>query len=481
MKKIFLILYLLIGITSVKAGCYKYARAGGISNRTNGHQTDCRSFGTFNVEGTVDKSCFTTLSSSNESVVRLGFSGSKPCFYSVGHGIATATISIKASCMCSGVAYSETFTVNLSEWGLRNIGVEGIKTIRIDDKVKTYTITVPANVSSVNVIATPNDKRSKVVGTGVKNLVTGNNTFKVSVTSITNRTETYTLIVVREKAVDVTKIIVDDKLQMNIDESYALKVKYEPSDAIANLKYETSNSSVATVSSDGTITAIKPGTATITVSSNGVKATVEVTVRQNVSGIKFKKDMIKLFYGESAKLEYEIYPYNATDKKVKFSSSDPSVVKVLEDGTIIATGVGKANIFVVTEDSDYSSLCVVKVTQKIEKIYLSTLNFSLKIGESKKISVTLEPDRELGEEVIWESSNNNIAYVDNGLVLARGAGTAQITAKSTSGGAISTVIVTVEGEKKPTNNLLYIIISIIILAMLGGLLILNKKNQNKID
>ena len=37
MKKIFLILYLLIGITSVKAGCYKYARAGGISNRTNGH------------------------------------------------------------------------------------------------------------------------------------------------------------------------------------------------------------------------------------------------------------------------------------------------------------------------------------------------------------------------------------------------------------------------------------------------------------
>ena len=100
---------------------------------------------------------------------------------------------------------------------------------------------------------------------------------------------------------------------------------------------------------------------------------------------------------------------------------------------------------------------------------------------TKKISVTLEPDRELGEEVIWESSNNNIAYVDNGLVLARGAGTAQITAKSTSGGAISTVIVTVEGEKKPTNNLLYIIISIIILAMLGGLLILNKKNQNKID
>lgn len=481
MKKLFLVLYLLIGITSVKAGCYKYVKVGGISNRTNGHQNECRSFGTFNVEGTVDRSCFTTLSSSNESVVKLGFSGNKPCFKSLGHGIATATISIKASCMCNGIAYSETFKVNLSEWGLRNIGVEGIETIKIDDKVETYTIIVPANVNSVNVIATANDKKSKVVGTGVKNLVTGNNTFKVSVTSITNRTETYTLIIVREKAVDVTKIIVDDKLQMNIDESYALKVKYEPSDAIANLKYETSNSSVATVSSDGTIKAIKPGTSTITVSSNGIKATIEVIVRQNVSGIKFKKDIVELFYGESVKLEYEIYPYNVTDKKVKFLSSDPSVVKVLEDGTLITTGVGKSNISVVTKDSDYSSLCVVKVTQKIEKIYLSTLNFSLKIGESKQISVTLEPDRELGEKVVWESSNNNIAYVDNGLVLARGAGTAKITAKSTSGAASSTIVVTVEGQKKSTNKLLYITISIIILAALTWLLILNEKNRNKID
>ena len=481
MKKLFLILYLLIGITSVKAGCYKYVKVGGISNRTNGHQNECRSFGKFNAEGQIDKSCFTTLSTSNSSIVQLAFENGIPCFKSLGHGIATATISIKASCMCNKIAYDETFTINLSEWGLKNIGVEGIKTIKIDDKVKTYTITVPSNVNSVNVIATANDKRSKIVGTGVKNLVTGDNTFEVSVTSITNRTETYTLIVVREKVVNVTKIIVDDKLQMNIGESFALKVKHEPSDAIANLKYETSNGAVATVSNDGTVTAIKPGTATITISANNVKATVDVTVKQNVSGIRFKNDVVELFYGESTKLEYEIYPQNATDKKVKFTSSDPSIVKVLEDGTLITTGIGKANILIVTEDSDYSSLCVVKITQKIEKIYLSTLNFSLKVGESKQIKVTLEPNRELGEEVVWESSNSNVAVVNDGLVIAKGAGTAKITAKSTSGGASSTVIVTVEGPKKSTNKLLYIIISIIILAALVWLLILNEKNKNKID
>ena len=131
-----------------------------------------------------------------------------------------------------------------------------------------------------------------------------------------------------------------------------------------NVTWSSNNTSVATVSESGVVTAVAPGKATITVKTqDGNKtATCAVTVNTiQVTGVSMNKSSTSLDIGGTETLYANISPANATNKNVTWSSSNTSVATVSSDGTVIAVARGTATITVKTADGGKTASCNVTV------------------------------------------------------------------------------------------------------------------------
>lgn len=104
-------------------------------------------------------------------------------------------------------------------------------------------------------------------------------------------------------------------------------------------KWKSNKKSVATVDSNGVVTAVKNGTAVITVTVDGVSKTCEVTVKK--PDISFEAESITMAKGGREKLKVTV----SSGNRPTFSSSNLNIVTVDEYGTIHAKGVGKAYIY----------------------------------------------------------------------------------------------------------------------------------------
>ncbi|MCI6918267.1 Ig-like domain-containing protein, partial [bacterium] len=134
-----------------------------------------------------------------------------------------------------------------------------------------------------------------------------------------------------------------------------------------NVSWKSSNTSVATVN-NGVVTALKAGTATITVTTEycGKTATCQVTVNEriyNVESVSLDKTNITLTEGDSETLTATVYPDNATNKNVSWKSSNTSVATV-NNGVVTAIKAGTATITVTTEDGRKTASCQVIVDAK---------------------------------------------------------------------------------------------------------------------
>ncbi len=166
----------------------------------------------------------------------------------------------------------------------------------------------------------------------------------------------------------------DGKLSLKLGASVQLTATVTPSNATdKTVSWTSSNSSVAKVS-DGKITAVKAGTATITATAGGKTASVVVAVADNpvpvesvsVSGDGVSDGKLSLKSGASAQLTATVKPDNATDRKVTWTSSDSSVANVM--GTGVVTAGSKAGRATVTATAGGKSASV-EVTVEAQDPY----------------------------------------------------------------------------------------------------------------
>ena len=134
-----------------------------------------------------------------------------------------------------------------------------------------------------------------------------------------------------------------------------------------NVTWTSSNGTVASVS-NGKVTALKAGKATITVKTEdgGKTATCEVTVNAKVypvTSITLDKTSVELKEGDEFTLTATIKPDNATNKNVIWSSSDSTVASV-SSGKVKAHKSGKVIITARAEGGDKDAVCEIKVTAK---------------------------------------------------------------------------------------------------------------------
>ena len=152
---------------------------------------------------------------------------------------------------------------------------------------------------------------------------------------------------------------------------------------------------------------------------------------------------------ETMTLTATVLPEDATIKDVIWTSSDDSIATV-DNGVVTAHSLGTAIITVATTDgSNLTATCEVTVEPTLVETITLDLNAAmLKVDETVTLTATVLPEDATIKDVVWTSSDDSIATVDNGVVTAHSLGTAIITVATTDGSNLTaTCEVTVEANE----------------------------------
>ena len=258
------------------------------------------------------------------------------------------------------------------------------------------------------------------------------------------------------KKIDVSSIeIINKEESLSIGNKVTLKYKILPDNASdKSVSWTSSDTNIATVS-NGEVTAKKEGTATITVkTSNGKTSNARINVISNeikVTGININPTSKSIYVGEKTTLITNIFPTNATNKNITWTSSNTNIATV-DNGVVYGVQAGEATITAKTNNgiSSTSKITVinrepvvikptsVKLNKNSETIYTNS-NVS-----SVTLKATVYPENALDKSVTWTSSDTNVATVSNGTVTIKGLGTTNITVKTNEGNYTDKYVLTVK-------------------------------------
>ena len=323
-------------------------------------------------------------------------------------------------------------------------------TMRPGDKTTVYAVYNPSNVtdkvltwtSSNTNVATVSEGNVTAVGVGTATITAKSRdggktaTCKVTVSDGTVKLESISL--------------KTTSLSMKKGDKTTVYAVYNPSNVTDKvLTWTSSNTDVATVS-EGNVTAVGAGTATITAKSRDGGKTASCTVTVTDGTIKVQsislKSTTEILTKGSAKTIYAVYnPSNVTDKVLTWSSSNTGVATVSE-GVVKAVGTGVATITAKSRDGGKTASCTVVVTDKnsqMKEITLKTTEKTMKKGANTTIYAVYNPNNVNDKVLYWITSNPKVATVSEGVVKAVGKGTATITAISKDGGKTATCKITV--------------------------------------
>lgn len=235
----------------------------------------------------------------------------------------------------------------------------------------------------------------------------------------------------------VSEIIPPEKFIADTDVLTAIPCEVLPENAHdKTLTYTVSDPKTAVISG-GKIKGLKPGEVTVTAAAvNGVSVSFPVTINRPVTNVKLPaKVKIDLF--DSVQLDYNVYPADAGDPSLVWSSSDESVAVVDENGIVYGAGNGTAVIRAESVNGKYAVSTVTVVETLPTAFTFEELYVTMKVGERHSVSALFTPEKAQNRELTYQSSDPSIVSVDGfGMLTAHREGTACITAVS---GAVASV------------------------------------------
>ncbi|MBD5284058.1 MAG: leucine-rich repeat protein [Bacteroides sp.] len=214
-----------------------------------------------------------------------------------------------------------------------------------------------------------------------------------------------------------------------------------------NVNWTSSDISIAMVSPDGTVYAIKTGQATImaTTVDGGFIALCKVTVKPKttyISEIKLSINSETLAVGETLQLNAIISPENASNKIVNWTSTNPSIANVNATGLVTAIAEGETQIIATTSDgSNLSAICKINVNKRfitISQIQITPSSVRIPVGKTMNLNVTISPNDATHKILKWSSTNPSVVTVsEDGIVSAISDGDAIVIASTQDGSNLS--------------------------------------------
>ncbi len=236
-----------------------------------------------------------------------------------------------------------------------------------------------------------------------------------------------------------------EELILFVGESKTITAKVLPEDTTdKTITWISDNETIATVSIDGTVTAVSVGIANITAACGNATATCKVTVNPvSASGITLNTQDMTLLVGQTDRLTAIVEPENTTDKTLTWGSDNEAIATVGTDGTVTAVSVGVANITATC--GDVSATCKVTVNPiTATTVTINVPDTEVYVGDKVTLSATVAPDNTTDKNITWSCSTPEIATIDaqSGELTALAPGEAKITA--TCGDISGTATVTVK-------------------------------------
>ncbi len=220
-----------------------------------------------------------------------------------------------------------------------------------------------------------------------------------------------------------------------------------------NVTFKSSRPNIISVDSKGNLLAKEDGFAFISIQANNDSARdlLKFTVNNMVKKVSIEEVPEILAIGEKFEAKAYIFPTDAIEKSIYWSSSSNAAVS--QSGLITPLKEGIAYITATSKDGGKKDTVKIIINSLVRAVQLSESQLSLKVGETHKISATVIPKIK-GKEpflkgVKWENKYPNVATISSdGKITALSAGTTKITAISDDGGKRATCTVKVSGGIK---------------------------------
>ena len=159
-----------------------------------------------------------------------------------------------------------------------------------------------------------------------------------------------------------------------------------------------------------------------------------------VTGIDISRETISLIVDDTEQLSATINPANATNKEVKWTSSNEDVATVSETGLVTAKEEGTTTITVLSNNEDFSANSTVTVSPipqtitPVTGIEINLKELSLEVNDEEQLGAMVIPSNATNKNITWSTSNENIATVSStGVVSAIAEGVVSITAITEDG------------------------------------------------
>lgn len=153
--------------------------------------------------------------------------------------------------------------------------------------------------------------------------------------------------------------------------------------------------------------------------------------KETLKELRAESSILQLYLEEEGKIELQDLDSETMNYRLLYTSSDDDICTVKQDGTVQATGVGKATVTVKDSISGLTAKVVIRVEEKVlpESITLSQTEAGLAVSKSITLRASVAPSNAQDKQVVWSSSDESIATVDkSGVVKGIAPGQCVITA-----------------------------------------------------
>jgi uncharacterized protein YjdB len=301
--------------------------------------------------------------SNNTAVATVNASGTVTA---VSEGTATITVTTADG----GHTATSTVTVTATAVAVTGVTKSVTEVEIVAGNTETLIATIaPADATNQNLTWSSDDETvAEVDAHGVVTAVSAG-TAIITVTTVDGGHTATTTVTVNAITVSVTGVtLTETDLELVAGNTETLIATSAPADATnKNVMWSSDNETVATVNTNGVVTAVSAGTATITVTTvdGDFTATATITVTPatvSVTGVTLNETALELIAGETEALIATIAPADATNKNVMWSSDNKTVATVNANGVVTAVSAGTATITVTTEDGDFTATATVTVS-----------------------------------------------------------------------------------------------------------------------
>ncbi len=313
------------------------------------------------------------------------------------------------------------------------------KTIYIGGDFELKVSVTPTSASEPDVTWTSSNTAVATVSTtGIVTGISGG-TAIITCTTVDGGFSATCIVKVREGEPTVTINYEDYILGINKSVTLIATVS-DGVDNSTDVFWMSSDTDIATVNQQGKVTGKKLGRVTITAlakDGSESEANCEIRVVTPATGITVNNPAMNLLIGQSKQLKATVKESNATIKTVNWSSSDPDVASVDEDGNVFGIAEGDAIITAETMDnSGKKAISYVSVNKRVASsgVTLQDKQVVLMPGEEKIVGLALTPANST-DGVAWSTDNAAVAKIDknSGKITARATGVAYVTVMTDSG------------------------------------------------